>query len=132
MCSFFSLWIRSSYCCISFIFHTFFYLSLRCIYFFWLNKLYYYYYLLTLHPLHQEKLVALRDRLGHALGYTGSAGRGRSTSTCSTGQPRGGFRRTSTPQAQVDAIEKKNQGTNENQLGAIFRNFSNFIFRQNL
>ena len=28
--------------------------------------------------------------------------------------------------------EKKNQGTNENYLGAIFRNFSNFIFRQNL
>ena len=26
---------------------------------------------------------------------------------------------------------KKNQGTNENHLGAIFRNFSNFIFRQN-
>ena len=28
-------------------------------------------------------------------------------------------------------IEKKNQGTNENHLGAIFRNFSNFLFRQN-
>ena len=28
-------------------------------------------------------------------------------------------------------LEKKNQGTNENHLGAIFRNFSNFIFRQN-
>ena len=28
--------------------------------------------------------------------------------------------------------EKKNQGTNENPLSAIFRNFSNFIFRQNL
>ena len=27
--------------------------------------------------------------------------------------------------------EKKYQGTNENHLGAIFRNFSNFIFRQN-
>ena len=28
--------------------------------------------------------------------------------------------------------EKKNQGTNENHLvGAIFRNFSNLIFRQN-
>ena len=31
MCSFFSRWICSSYCCISFIFHTFFYLSLWCI-----------------------------------------------------------------------------------------------------
>ena len=28
--------------------------------------------------------------------------------------------------------EKKNQGTNENHLGAIFRNFSNFIIRQYL
>ena len=32
------------------------------------------------------------------------------------------------PETRVD-IEKKNQGTNENHLGAIFRNFSNFIFR---
>ena len=28
--------------------------------------------------------------------------------------------------------EKKNQATNENHLGAIIQNFSNFIFRQNL